>query len=259
ARLPRDLRAARAAPMKSLPARARCESVQPGRCLHSNKAQLVRCGRFSACGRWPVGLRRKAVGCVPPCGQRWGRLEPVMDSQAPEINAPLYAPPTGDLFLHRMPLESSRPEFAGTRRFEMTRVLGAGGMGVVYEAFDRERGSKVALKTLRTLDAEALLRFKNEFRSLQDIQHPNLVSLGELLEEGGHLFFTMELVSGVDFFQHVRPREGLPSAERSSSSNSSGAFSPLEYVTGQSAGDTTAGSPSLWYKKPTSLPKLRPA
>jgi eukaryotic-like serine/threonine-protein kinase len=124
-------------------------------------------------------------------------------------DAPLCAPLTDGLFMTRMPSESARPEFAGTRRFELLRVLGAGGMGVVYEALDRERGSKVALKTVRTLDAEALLRFKNEFRSLQDLQHPNLVSLGELLEEGGQLFFTMELIAGVDFFQHVRPREGV--------------------------------------------------
>src|SRR5690349_4891528 len=104
-----------------------------------------------------------------------------------------------------MPFESARPEFTGTRRFEIRRVLGAGGMGVVYEAFDRERGTRVALKTLRALETEALLRFKNEFRSLQHLLHPNLVSLGELVEENGYLFFTMELVTGVDFFHYVRP------------------------------------------------------
>src|SRR5262245_16549755 len=100
-----------------------------------------------------------------------------MDSQSPEGNGPLYASLTGDLFGSRMPFESAKPEFAGTRRFEILRVLGAGGMGVVYEAFDRERESKVALKTLRNLEADAWQRFKNEFRSLTHIQHPNLVSL----------------------------------------------------------------------------------
>src|SRR5262249_25507173 len=51
-----------------------------------------------------------------------------------------------------------------------------------------------------------LLRFKNEFRALQDLQHRNLVRLGELIEEGGQWFFTMELVRGCDFIGWVRPR-----------------------------------------------------
>lgn len=78
-------------------------------------------------------------------------------------------------------------------------------MGVVYEAYDRERTTRVALKTIRFYSADALLRFKNEFRSLQDVRHRNLVSLGELVEDAGHWFFTMELVEGVDLLRYVRP------------------------------------------------------
>jgi hypothetical protein len=78
-------------------------------------------------------------------------------------------------------------------------------MGVVWEAFDRERNQRVALKTLRRLDAEHLYRFKREFRSLQGLEHPNLVRLGELFESDGRWFFTMELVEGVAFLEWVRP------------------------------------------------------
>jgi len=93
--------------------------------------------------------------------------------------------------------------FRGTDRFAVVRRLGSGGMGLVYEAFDRERGTRVALKVLPTRRPEALLRFKNEFRSLQDLQHPNLVRMGELFVHEDQWFFTMELVEGIDFLRYV--------------------------------------------------------
>jgi hypothetical protein len=102
-------------------------------------------------------------------------------------------------------MSSPDTRFAGTTRFELVRVLGQGGMGVVYEAIDRERDGRVALKTIRLPTADGLARFKKEFRALQDLQHPNLVRLDELLEHDGTWFFTMELVDGVDFLAHVRP------------------------------------------------------
>jgi hypothetical protein len=101
-------------------------------------------------------------------------------------------------------------------RFQLLRQLGEGGMGVVFEAFDRERNARVALKTLKRLGsrkagAQALLRFKREFRALQDLHHRNLVTLGELIGEGQQWFFTMELVEGPDLLGYVRPR--APMAE----------------------------------------------
>jgi serine/threonine protein kinase len=97
--------------------------------------------------------------------------------------------------------------FGGTGRFRLVRELGAGGMGVVYEAFDRETLTPVALKTLRRAQPEALVQLKREFRAIQDLAHPNLVTLGELIEHEGNWFFTMELVDGVDFISWVRPTQ----------------------------------------------------
>src|SRR5215468_6751300 len=102
-----------------------------------------------------------------------------------------------------MTADDDATRFHGTSRFQVVRRLGAGGMGVVYEALDRERNARVALKTLRTMNPEQLLALKNEFRALQDVTHPNLVTLGELIEDDDHWFFTMELVEGHNVLHYV--------------------------------------------------------
>jgi predicted Ser/Thr protein kinase len=143
-------------------------------------------------------------------------------------------------------------------RFDVLRRLGEGGMGVVYEAYDRERRMRVALKTLRTLSAEGILRFKNEFRALQDLSHPNLCTLGELITLGRQWFFTMELVDGVDLLGWVRPRrEGVPHSSPLSTSR--------DFVDPSPSADTMRPHASAIEKMnraqrpPIDLPRLRSA
>jgi hypothetical protein len=103
-------------------------------------------------------------------------------------------------------------EFSGTERYLVRRRVGAGGFGVVFEVYDRERGVRLALKTVRVGTPEALFRLKREFRALQDLHHPNLVKLVELSEVHGRWFFTMDFVDGKDLLTYVR--EGCAPIDR---------------------------------------------
>jgi len=110
--------------------------------------------------------------------------------------------------------------FPGTERYQVRRRLGAGSFGEVYEVHDRVQSVTRALKVLTRFGAADVIRFKREFRALQDLHHPNLVGLGELVHADDRWFYTMNLVQGVDFMSYVRPfderatKETLP-AKRS--------------------------------------------
>ncbi|MFO0552933.1 MAG: protein kinase [Polyangiaceae bacterium] len=115
-------------------------------------------------------------------------------------------------------------EFRGTSRFRIERVLGSGGMGVVYQAFDVASKLPVALKTLKSWAGHDLYRLKNEFRQLAEVRHPNLVQLHELVFEEGIWFVVMELVEGTDFLSYVRA-SAIPADPRADTLD--GALEPL--------------------------------
>ena len=93
----------------------------------------------------------------------------------------------------------------GGGRFRLAASLGAGAMGVVWEAVDLDGGGRVALKTMPGVDGQALWRFKREFRLLRDLRHAGLVAMHELVRDEVGWFFTMERVDGVPFVEHVAP------------------------------------------------------
>jgi serine/threonine-protein kinase len=101
--------------------------------------------------------------------------------------------------------------FAG--RYEVKEILGAGGMGVVYRAFDRELQEPVAIKTLKpeAMGAGAALeRFKQEIRLARKIAHRNVVRTYDLGEQNGMYYLTMEYVEGTSLKQLVVSRGKLP-------------------------------------------------
>ena len=120
-------------------------------------------------------------------------------------------------------LEPTWPSLPG---YELVNVLGSGGMGIVYRARDLKRGLTVAVKTMWQADAGAIYRFKQEFRALLDVSHPNLVTLHELISDGVGWYIVMEYIDGVTFLEYLRlrPARGdepasLPETERASSAD----------------------------------------
>lgn len=100
----------------------------------------------------------------------------------------------------------------GTRlgSYEIVSVLGAGGMGVVYRAFDTRLQRHVALKILASVpDAEARTRLLREARAASGLSHPNICVVHEVGEADGRAFLVLEYVAGQPL-STIIPRTGLP-------------------------------------------------
>src|SRR6058998_2500576 len=112
------------------------------------------------------------------------------------------------------PRDALRPGTLFANRYEVKEVLGMGGMGVVYRAFDRELREAVAIKALRPEalvgSGVALERFKQEIRLARKITHRNVVRTYDLGEVNGMYYLTMEYVEGTSLKQLINTRGPLP-------------------------------------------------
>jgi predicted Ser/Thr protein kinase len=93
------------------------------------------------------------------------------------------------------------PDLSGQKlgKYQVGARLGAGGMGVVYEAIDTVLQRKVAFKVVaRKLaeDDKARARLLREARSLAAVNHPGIAAIYEVAEASGHVFIAMERVPG---------------------------------------------------------------
>ena len=103
-------------------------------------------------------------------------------------------------------------ELAGYR---IERVLGRGGMGVVYLAEDLTLARKVALKVLSpelSEDEEFRERFRAEWRLAASIDHPNVIPIHEAGDYDGTLFIAMRYVEGTDLKKLIAEEGGLEPA-----------------------------------------------
>lgn len=117
--------------------------------------------------------------------------------------------------------EASTPRNIG--RYLVLRRLGAGSMGIVYAAYDKDLDRKVAIKVVhssRLAQAPGSSRLVREAQAMAQISHPNVVHVYEVGESAGHaegvderhIYIVMEFVPGTTLF-HWQAKENLPPAE----------------------------------------------
>ena len=93
-------------------------------------------------------------------------------------------------------------------RYAIERLLGEGGMGVVYAARDDRLGRTIALKTLSSFananDDTARRRLWREARAAASVNHPNICQIYEVGEDAGRVFIAMELLDGEALSERLR-------------------------------------------------------
>ncbi len=104
---------------------------------------------------------------------------------------------------------------ASNQRYQFVRELGAGAMGQVTLAMDTETGTLVAIKKMHEMVAlTGGARMRREFRSLSQIDHPNVVRVLELGEERGMPFLVMEFIKGQDLSDWLGTNPDFPTITR---------------------------------------------
>ena len=117
------------------------------------------------------------------------------------------------------PGSSLTPGAAFGSRYRILRQLGAGGMGVVYQAWDDELGVAVALKVIKPevsadprVAAEVEHRFKRELLLARQVTHKHVVRIHDIGEMDGIKYLTMPFIEGRDLANVLRDEGRLPVA-----------------------------------------------
>jgi TolB-like protein/Tfp pilus assembly protein PilF/predicted Ser/Thr protein kinase len=97
-------------------------------------------------------------------------------------------------------------------QYHIEALLGSGGMGIVYRAFDTRLQRTVAIKLLQSVarDDSGRARLLKEARSASSLNHPNICTIYEVGELEGQAYIVMECVEGKTLSRLIPPGEGLP-------------------------------------------------
>jgi serine/threonine protein kinase len=125
----------------------------------------------------------------------------------------VFAGPIAELVGHRLLSPPTRPGLlASLARYEVLRVLGGGGMGVVVLARDSEKGQEVAIKLIKpelVSDQRMVHRFVKEAGHLQKLKHPNVVPVLEVSDRPEGPYFVMPYFERGSLAHRIRPGQPL--------------------------------------------------
>ena len=102
------------------------------------------------------------------------------------------------------------------RRYRIRRVIGVGGMAVVFEATDLVMNRIVAIKMLKdemSQDEVAVKRFINESKAVSMLSHPNIVKIFDMSVKGPVKYFVMERVEGITLKSYMHKKGALSTEE----------------------------------------------
>ncbi len=155
--------------------------------------------------RWQEVKRVLACALERPApGERRAYLDQVCAEPAlrREVESLLAAHEQAESTFMGQPFEGTSDTLkSGTKLgpYEILARIGAGGMGEVYRAQDARLGRSVAIKILPaefSADSDRLHRFEREARSASALNHPNIVTIYELGQDGSSHYIAMELIEG---------------------------------------------------------------
>jgi serine/threonine protein kinase len=155
--------------------------VTAAQLMASGSLDLTDRSKCPSCGH---ALRPNARHC-PNCGKKLSRAKP---DAVPEADGPPSALKTGLLIADRYGLEG---------------VLGQGGMGRVWKAFDRNLNKYVVIKTVVTPDEGLRKALQKEAQLLINIRHPNIVAVIDFFTVENELCYVMEFVQGPSWADEI--------------------------------------------------------
>lgn len=193
-------------------------NTSPARAVHPSPTQLAAFGLGKLAPAEHAEVERHVAECESCCRV----LSAIPDDtlmQRLRSNDTLFA--TSDTDAQPPPKKAAQPareqeippELVDHPRYRIIKLLGAGGMGLVYQAEHRMMERPVALKVIKRnflSNSTAVERFEREVKAAAKLSHPNIVVAHDAEQAGDLHFLVMEYVDGVSLAKLVEKRGALP-------------------------------------------------